>query len=195
MSTYLAAFVIVQVAFLISRFFLAPRVSALRFLPFSDETALYLHRWLIALTAVGSFGTLTSGIIRLAGANELEHFRAIMLVGLITAAMIIWMILQKRKAAAAAFSQGLPESSLRYRLAQKWHHFAVLAVVFLLVFSTLNRILGFASGQGTLTLLMVPLYFLLDWILRLILEAAFGMVTENQDPAGAGESFVNRTRR
>jgi len=41
---------------------------------------------------------------------------------------MIWMILQKRKAAAAAFSQGLPESNLRYRLVQNWHHFAVFAL-------------------------------------------------------------------
>ena len=180
LSTYLAAFVIVQVAFLISRFFLSPRVSRLRFLPFTDETALYLHRWLIALTTVGSFGTLTSGIVRLAGASELEHLRSMTLISLIMASMIIWMIVQKRKAAAIAFSRGLPESSLPYRLAQKWHYFAVPAVVLLLVFSTINRILGFASGQGMLTLLMVPLYFLMDWILRLILEKAFGMVAENQ---------------
>ena len=179
LSTYLAAFVIVQVAFLISRFFLAPRVSALRFLPFTDETALYLHRWLVALTTVGGFGTLTCGVARLAGASELEHFRSMTLVSVVIAVMIISMILQKRKAAATAFSRGLPESSLRCRLALKWHLFALIAIVLLFVFSTINRMLGFAAGQATLTLLIVPLYFLLDWILRLILETAFGMVAEN----------------
>jgi small-conductance mechanosensitive channel len=148
-------------------------------LPFSDETALYLHRWLIALTTVGGFGTLTCGVARLAGASELEHFRSMTLVSVIIAAMIIWMILQKRKAAAIVFSRGLPESSLRCRLALKWHLFAVIAIVLLFVFSTINRMLGFAAGQATLTLLLVPLYFLLDWILRLILETAFGMVAEN----------------
>jgi len=204
LSTYLAAFVIVQVAFLISRFFLAPRVPALRFSPFTDETALYLHRWLIALTAVGSFGTLTCGVIRLAGASELEHFRSITLISIIMAVMIIWMILQKRQAAAAVFSRGLLESGLPYRLAQKWHIFAVLAVILLLVFSVINQILGFASGQGTLTLIMVPLYFLMDWILRLILEKAFGIVAQNTakpEPAAAlpaaneddGESETVRT--
>jgi len=180
LSTYLAAFVIVQVAFLISRFFLAPRLPALRFLPFTDETALYLHRWMMALTTVGSFGTLTGGVVRLAGASDLEHFQSMTLISLIMTIMIIWMILMKRKVAVISFSSGLPESSLRYRLAQKWHYFAVLAVLLLLVFSTINQILGFASGPGILTLLMVPLYFLMDWILRLILEAAFGIVEDNK---------------
>jgi small-conductance mechanosensitive channel/predicted outer membrane lipoprotein len=181
LATYLTAFVIVQVAFVVSRFFLAPRVPTLRFLPFNNETALYLHRWLIALTAVGSFGYLTCGVIRLAGSSELEHLRAVTMVGLIMAAMIIWMILQKRTAVAAAFSRGLPETGLRFRIAQKWYHFAILGVVLLLIFSILNQILGLASGQGFLTLLMVPFYFLLDWILRLMLQAAFGIVEQPEE--------------
>jgi small-conductance mechanosensitive channel len=189
LATYLAAFVIVQVAVLVLRFFLAPRVPVLRFLPFSDEAALYLYRWLIALTVVASFGNLTGGVIRLAGASELQDLRAMMLLGLVMAGMIIWMILQKRKATAVAFSQGLPESSLRYRLAQKWHYFAVSAVVLLLVFSLLNRILGFESGRGLLTLLMVPLYFLMDWILRMILEAAFGLVKEDKSQPVPAEAL------
>jgi hypothetical protein len=71
--------------------------------------------------------------------------------------MIIWMILQKRKEAAISFSQGLPESSLRYRLAQKWHHFAVFAVLLLLASAaSTSSILGtLNSGQAMLTLLMV----------------------------------------
>jgi small-conductance mechanosensitive channel/predicted outer membrane lipoprotein len=181
LATYLTAFVIVQVAFVVSRFFLAPRVPTLRFLPFNNETALYLHRWLIALTAVGSFGYLTCGVIRLAGSSELEHLRAVTMVGLIMAAMIIWMILQKRTAVAAAFSRGLPETGLRFRIAQKWYHFAILGVVLLLIFSILNQILGLASGRGFLTLLMVPFYFLLDWILRLMLQAAFGIVEQPEE--------------
>jgi len=181
LATYLTAFVIVQVAFVVSRFFLAPRVPTLRFLPFNNETALYLHRWLIALTAVGSFGYLTCGVIRLAGSSELEHLQTVTMVGLIMAAMITWMILQKRKAVAAAFSRDLPETGLRFRMAQKWYHFAILGVALLLIFSFLNQILGLASGQGFLTLLMVPLYFMLDWLLRLMLQAAFGIVEQPEE--------------
>jgi small-conductance mechanosensitive channel len=178
LAAYVAACVIVQTVFVVSRFFLAPHLSALRFLPLSDETGLYLHRWIIALTFVISVGNLTSGVIRLAGASELTYFELSALVALIAAAMIIWMILQKRREAADALSRNLPESSLRYRLARNWHHFAILGVLLLLFFSSVTRILGTASGQASLTLLMVPLYFLLDWILRLMLEAAFGIVAQ-----------------
>ncbi len=189
LAAYVSGLVFFQGAYLVLRFFLAPSASSLRFLPFSDETALYLHYWLMALTFVICFGTLTSGVIGLAGASELTQLKYAALFALIAAGMIIWMILQKRKAAATAFSRGLPESSLRYRLAQKWHHFAIFAVLLLLAAGIGSRILGTASGQGILTLLMVPLYFLLDWILRLMLEAAFGIVKQpDEQPAPAEET-------
>ena len=129
LAAYLAGFAIVQGAYLVLRFFLAPRAPALRILPFSDPTALYLHHWLMALTVVICLGNVTSGVIGLAGATELTVIKSWVVGALIAVGMIIWMILQKRKEAAMAFSQGLPESSLRYRLAQKWHHFAVFAVL------------------------------------------------------------------
>jgi len=186
LAAYLSALVFVQGAYLILRFFLAPRASTLRILPFSDQTALYLHHWLMALIFVLCMGNVTGGVIRLAGTSELTSFKFGLLTGLIAVVMIIWMILQRRKAAADAFSQGLPESSLRHRLAQKWHHFAIFAILLLWAAAIGSAILGTAAGQGSLTLLMVPLYFMLDWILRLVLEAAFGLVEQpEKQPAPA----------
>ena len=188
LAAYLAGLAFFQVAYLALRFFLAPRTPAMRFLPFSDETALYLHYWLLALTFVICFGKVTKGVIGLAGATELTQLKFGTLYGLIAAGMIIWMILQKRRSAAAAFSRGLPESSLRYRLAQKWYHFAVFAVLVLLAASIGAGILGTASNQAVLTLLMIPLYFMLDWILRLMLEAAFGIVEQPEEQAVPAEA-------
>jgi hypothetical protein len=50
-ATYLAAFLIVMAVQLILRFFLTSKVPTLRFLPMDDETAVYLHRWLLAISA------------------------------------------------------------------------------------------------------------------------------------------------
>jgi small-conductance mechanosensitive channel len=188
LAAYLAGVAFFQLSYLALRFFLAPRTPALRFLPFSDETALYLHYWLLALTFVICFGNVTNGVIGLAGASELTQLKSRTLVGLIVAGMIIWMVLQKRREAAVAFSRDLPEASLRYRLAQKWHHFAVFAVLVLLAAAVGARVLGTASNQAVLTLLMVPLYFMLDWILRLMLEAAFGIVGQPQKQAALADS-------
>ncbi|MGD9412607.1 MAG: mechanosensitive ion channel family protein [Desulfobacterales bacterium] len=181
LAAYAAGLTFFQVAYLVLRFFLAPRTPALRFLPFSDETALYLHHWLMALIFVLCFGNVTKGVMGLAGATELTQLKFGTLYGLIAIGMMIWMIVQKRKAAAATFSRGLPETSLRYRLAQKWHHFAVFAVLVLFAAAIGAGILGTASGQALLTLLMIPLYFMLDWILRLMLEAAFGIVEQHEE--------------
>jgi small-conductance mechanosensitive channel len=188
LAAYLAGVAFFQVAYLVLRFFLAPRTPALRFLPFSDETALYLHHWLLALIFVLCFGNVTRGVLGLAGTTELTQLKFSTIYGLIAAGMIIWMIVQKRKAAAATFSRGLPETCLRYRLAQKWHHFAIFAVLVLLAAAIGAGILGTSSGQALLTLLMIPLYFMLDWILRLMLEAAFGIVEQQEEqpvPAAA----------
>jgi small-conductance mechanosensitive channel len=181
LAAYAAGLTFFQVAYLVLRFFLAPRTPALRFLPFSDETALYLHHWLMALIFVLCFGNVTKGVMGLAGATELTQLKFGTLYGLIAIGMMIWMIVQKRKAAAATFSRGLPETSLRYRLAQKWHHFAVFAVLVLFAAAIGAGILGTASGQALLTLLMIPLYFMLDWILRLMLEGAFGIVEQHEE--------------
>ena len=76
LAAYLAGLVFVQGAYLVLRFFLAPRASTLRILPFSDQTALYLHHWLMGLIFVICLGNMTTGVIRLAGATELTHIKA-----------------------------------------------------------------------------------------------------------------------
>lgn len=181
-ATYVVAIGIVQLVSVTSQFLLAPRNGHLRLFPITDETAQYLHRWILALAVVFVFGFFTCGVVRVAGATELEHLKATTAVALVMGAMIIWMILQKRAQVAAFFSRGVPEKSLRFRLAQRWHVVGVFGTLLLLAMSTLNDILGLSGGKGTLTLLMVPLYFLLDWMLRRALDAIFGIV-ETPGPA------------
>ncbi|MGA9477488.1 MAG: hypothetical protein WBV21_06895, partial [Desulfobacterales bacterium] len=183
-ATYLAAVLIVRAAHLLSRLLLAPRLPALRILPLGDETALFLHRWIMAIVAVGSFGLLTCGIFRLAGTPAASHFIMTSLVGLALAIMFITMILQKRQTVMQALTANLPQTCLRGRLALYWHHFAIFGVILLWIFTVFNRLLAGDQPGGYLglkTLLIIPLYFLLDWILRRILEAAFGIVQNHDD--------------
>ncbi|MFZ0132587.1 MAG: mechanosensitive ion channel family protein, partial [Desulfobacterales bacterium] len=187
-AAYLAAVLIVRAAHLLSRLLLSPKVTALRILPLGDETALYLHRWIMAIVAVGSFGFLTCGIFRLAGTPSATHFVMISMVSLLLVAMFITMILQKRNTVIQALTGKLPQTGIRARLLPYWHHLAIFGVILLLIFSVLSRLLaGDQPGEyrGAKTLLIVPLYFLLDWILRQILEAAFGFVhkPDGQGPA------------
>jgi small-conductance mechanosensitive channel len=193
-ATYLAAFLIVRAAHLLSRLLLAPRLPALRMLPLGDETALYLHRWIMAIVAVGSFGLLTCGIFRLAGTPAATYFFMMSLVSLTLAIMFVAMILKKRETVRQALTGNLPQTSLRARLAQYWHHFAIAGVVLLWIFSVLNRLLAGNEPGGYLgvkTLLIIPLYFLLDWILRRILIAAFGIVQKPDDLSSAAQTANN----
>ncbi|MCG6894953.1 MAG: mechanosensitive ion channel, partial [Desulfobacteraceae bacterium] len=183
LATYLAALAAIQLVWLISRFLLTPGHSRLRLFPIGDEAAVFLHRWIVAFAAVYVIGFFTCGVVRLAGATELAHVKATSGVSLLMAVMLIWMILAKRKEVAEHFSRGVPENSLRYRLIQKWHAVAVALGLLLVALSIINRILGLPQGQGILTLLMVPLYFLLDWLLREALDKIFGIVVVQDEPA------------
>ncbi|MHC4105821.1 MAG: hypothetical protein ACYSR9_12840, partial [Planctomycetota bacterium] len=179
-ATYLAAFLIVMAVHLVSRFFLTPKAPTLRFLPMDDQTAMYLHRWLTAIAAVVTFGWFTCGIFRLAGASEANHLTMVSLVALIAILMIITMILQKREQVQQAMSKGLPETGFRAYLARIWHRLAIIAALLLWLLSAFNQFLGGIrpGAPGIQTLLLIPLYFLLDWVLRQILKVAFGIAAK-----------------
>ena len=185
-ASYLAAFAIVWLFQLVSRFLLSPHVPNIRILPVQDQTAVYLHRWLTALVIVWAFGMLTCGIFRLAGTSEARHFVMVTGVGLLMAAMLVCMVLQKRKEVAAALMNDRPENSLRARMSRSWHHFAIFGVFLLIVFSTFERLLyGESNHSGIKTLMLVALYFLLDWLLRQALDFSFGLAKKPEQIGNA----------
>jgi small-conductance mechanosensitive channel len=191
-ATYLAAFLIVMAVQLVSQFFLTPKVPAIRFLPMDDGTALYLHRWLIAIAAVITFGWFTCGIFRVAGASEANHLIMVSMVALMAILMIIIMILQKRKQVQQSLAKDLPETGFRAYLARIWHIPAIIAALLLWLFSTFNQFLGgIRPGvPGIKTLLLIPLYVLLDWALREILRVAFG-IAARPDEVSQSMTFGN----
>ena len=186
-ATYLVAILSVWAISVLSKLFLAPHKGNLRFLPITDETAVYIHRWVVAIAAVISFGSLTCGIIRLAGASEADHFKSLLLVGIVAAGMLIWMIIGRRKQVAASLLENLPPNSLRASLARHWHIFAILGVILLLIVTTINSLIDETPQYiGVKTLLLIPLYLLLDWGLRQILDVSFGLT---QRPDELKEAF------
>jgi hypothetical protein len=176
-ATYLTAFLIVMGVQLISRFFLAPKVPTLRFLPMDDEMAKYLYRWIIAIAVVGSFGFLTCGIFRVAGVSEANHLMMVAMVELVIVSMIITMIVKKREQVKQALGKNLPETGLRALVVRIWHRLAISALLLLWFLSVFNLLLaGVRPGApGIKTLLIIPLYFLLDWGLREVLRVVFGI--------------------
>jgi small-conductance mechanosensitive channel len=179
-ATYLAAFLIVMGVQLVSRFFLAPKVPALRFLPLDDETAVYLCRWIMAIAVAGSFGFLTCGIFRVAGVSEANHLMMVAMIELVIVGMIITMIVQKREQVKLVLGKNLPETGLRALMVRIWHRLAISALLLLWFLSVFNLLLaGVRPGApGIKTLFIIPLYFLFDWGLREILRVAFGIAAK-----------------
>jgi small-conductance mechanosensitive channel len=183
---YLSAIVAVKIVLIIVRFFLAPKDPSLRFLPITDKIALFLYRWMISISIVTSFGFMTCGIINLAGVSEAAYIRARLIVDLIFATMLIFMIFQKRQEVADTLSANFPTGSQPAKLMKKWHHFSIFFIFLLLINSTGYLLLGISSEQlGLKILLMIPLYFFTDWILRQILEVLFGFIPNNEDTVGS----------
>ncbi len=176
-ATYVAAFLIVMGVQVVLRFFLVPKKPVLRFLPLEDHTAKYLYRWIVAIAVVISFGFLTCGIFRLAGSSEANHLLMIAVLKMVVIGMIITMILQKRQQVKQTLIKDLPDTKLLYHLAGNWHLLAIVAALMLLVVSTFNLFLfGIRPGlPGVQTLIIIPLYFLFDWVLRQILRVLFGI--------------------
>jgi small-conductance mechanosensitive channel len=181
-ATYLAAFLIVMGVQLVSRFFLAPKVPALRFLPLDDGTAVYLCRWIMAIAVAGSFGFLTCGIFRVAGVSEANHLVMVAMVELVIVGMIITMIVQKREQVKLVLEKNLPETGLRALMVRIWHRLAISALCLLWFFSVFNLLLaGVRPGAPSIqTLIVIPLYFLLDWGLREILRVVFGIAVKSE---------------
>ena len=130
-----------------------------------------------------TFGFFTCGIFRVAGTSEANHLIMVSLVALVAISMIITMILQKRKQVRQAMLEGLPEIGFRVFLARIWHILAIAAALLLWFFSAFNQFMGGIrpGAPGLQTLLLVPLYFLMDWALRQILKVAFGIAAKPEE--------------
>jgi small-conductance mechanosensitive channel len=173
--TYLNALLVVWGVRLVSILLFSPSASTLRLLPLKDESARYVHRWLMAIAAVGSFGWLTCGLLGLQRLSEAEHLLLVAMVGLVIALMLVAMILQKRRSVAEALHQeDLPESSLRPHLARSWH---ILAIVYVLAVWAIWAISLLLVGPrevlgAVVTILIVPAFFLIEWGVRKLLDFA-----------------------
>ncbi len=181
-ASYLTAFSIVIFANLVLRFILSPRVPSLSLVPVTDELALYLYRWFVSIITVICFGIFTSGVFRLAGLSEINYYFMLTALSIIVAIMLFVMIFQNKEKVAAALSAGKPENSIQARLAKNWHHTAIFVVVFIVLFSMVQRLfLGMGSFAAIKTLVIIGLYFLFDWLLRVILNVAFGLAKQPED--------------
>jgi moderate conductance mechanosensitive channel len=179
MDIYLVALFIVRLIQVAARFLLVPNVPALRVLPLRDAAVDYLYRGILIFSSVGSFGITTCVMAWLAGASEGAVFVSMELTSIVTVLIVFWMIIQKRKEVAAAMGRGLPDGSIRARLVAGWHYFAIVVMALVYLSGFINHLLDITGRfEGSKTLAIIVFYLLLDWLLKQILKAAFG-ITRN----------------
>jgi moderate conductance mechanosensitive channel len=194
--TYLLAIVLLRLVADASRFLLAPHAHDLRLIPFDDYDALRLHRWLVAVAAIGTFGFLTGDLLALLGLDRttLDVFDT--MIGVAFVATLIVMIWQARRPVAELI-RGEPtgHGPLARRvlqfLAQTWHLLATAYVLVIFATYQVREALGqeTAVSVGILSLLLVAAVPLADAALCRIGTEYFAARR-----AAAGESGAERVR-
>lgn len=133
--------ILVNLVLVVARLILMPMAANLRFVRLGDETAIYLYIWIRRLSALVIYGYFTGEVAVLLGANMAAKDFILKLIGLLTVAMLIVLVMQNRKAVsdwlrgrvAADEAAGEPGAfnMFRRRLADVWH---VLVAVYLVAF-------------------------------------------------------------
>lgn len=128
------AVVSVRVLLALGRLVLAPDDARRRMIALADETAGYWYVWLRRLTSLVVYGYFADATALLLGLPLGGYQAVAKLIGLITAALVIVLILQNRRAAARGIrGAGAQATSgfqiLRARLAEVWHILALIYVI------------------------------------------------------------------
>ena len=117
------------------------------------------------------------------------------MVNLVVIGMIITMVLQKRHQVRQALSENLSDTGLLAWMAKIWDFLAIFTVLLLWLLSTANLLLvGIQPGApGIQTLLIVPLYLLLDWALQAILKLVFGITKKSDESVSSADESEEKT--
>lgn len=180
----------------ISRTLLAPGVAAVRPLRVSDETAHYLHFWVIRVTTVavfGYFGVQIAGFLGLAGPAQAFLFK---LVGLLLTLLCVMFILQNRRAVARMIAghDGGKFLQFRRRVADLWHVLAVLYVVMAYTVWVTGMPGGFAyvSQATLLSALAIVLGILASSVAKRLIDRTFSLSEDLKRNLPGLEARVNR---
>jgi small conductance mechanosensitive channel len=120
----------------VSRFILAPHTASLRLVPFGDNAARFLHRWMCWIGAIVAFGCFGVSALVVLGLPRVAAHGALKLVALTILVILVGLVVADRKE-VAGWIRGKGEGgrrsatfwSLRQRLAEVWH---LLAIAYLI---------------------------------------------------------------
>ena len=168
-----------------ARMILSPASAGLRLLPLEDDDARFMYSWFFKITFVLALFAAPGLIFRDVGGSARLFTQVYSMAGISMTLMLIIMVWQSRQRVAEAIRSpgadgAVPETSLRARFARSWHYFAILYVIGIGAYWTLNV---FIYGRGEIikliaSLFLVPIFIGLDqWVQRL-LKVASGELPE-----------------
>jgi small conductance mechanosensitive channel len=175
--------ILVCLTLVAARLLLMPSASSLRLTRLNDETAAYLYIWTRRLAVIVIYGYFLAEVVMILGADIGVKAFILKLVGLITVAMLIVLVLQNRKImsdwlrgrAAADEAVGQPGAFgvFRRRLADVWHVLVSLYLVAFYVVWVLNIGFVFLLRATVLTIVVLLLARLLIIASTQVVERAF----------------------
>ncbi len=160
-----------------ARFLLAPKVSALRLPPLSDEAARGVYKRVVVLVGILVVGVLMGDFFDQLGVGEgmsLLFGRIDAFIVLASFGIVIWhdreVVAQMIRSESGEGAE--PPSRVRTLLASNWHVVAICYLLAIWVSSSVTRLLTGAdtAAQGILSLVILVAIPIVDWLMRAALS-------------------------
>jgi small-conductance mechanosensitive channel len=194
---------IVRLFAIISHLMCAPQTTPLRLLPISDSTAMFLHRAVLFFVSYVAFVIMFLAFISQMGMPGDTNILVQIVAGTVLVVILAFMIFNRRRVVVETILSDITPDDESYwvksHLASFWHILALSYLFVIWLIWTGQVIDGTArSGSFLLSLLVVPVFFILDGLGQWVVRAAIGTLRiydveeeiEQQDAiaATAGES-------
>jgi small-conductance mechanosensitive channel len=174
----LATMVLGRLAMLLMDILCGPRQKELRLLPLDDAEAQYCYRSLSGVAWLLVVGLVLARWFQRIGLPSDSYLLVNLGVGTVLLLVLAWLVLQNRTRVASAIrgdggAETQPPGWLTQQFATVWH---ILALAYLLTIwlACTTRVLLFGPDLGGAlirSLLVVPIFLVLDHLLRLVMPA------------------------
>lgn len=174
LMVWIMAVLLFEAVRMVARLLFAPSAPGLRLVPVGNETARTLSRYSGVIAAELALGILVLGVVQLCDTTLALYLLATGLAGLLVSLTLVAMALANAHTGADVLSHAFLPGTLRHRLAGNWHVIFSVYILFFWAFWVVNLVaFGYAAMlSGLLTLLAVPAYLLLTWVVdRMVIFA------------------------
>ncbi len=189
--TYLTVVLLVRGASILSRFLLAPETSAMRLFPMGDDTARYLHRWIMRVTVFIGGGFLLRALLELQGISEGIDILIRSVIAAVVLCIVVHLLLDNRESVARIICrdsdvQTTGTKLFKIQLAGFWHLLALPYVLLTWILWVFYLLVGRHDLVIPVLALFysVPVFLLVDWVGQKFLTSIFGFADKPRTVEG-----------